>query len=169
VTVYIRDEKADAIVRANAEIQDAVQGRSIMLWLPGQTAGLSVNMCLMFGWMGFAISVYRMVPELRHAMGWYALGICTLSAAMGVNWFMLVRGHPAGRTRMHRHAVVTLAVGALVTAVALLRNDWIAAGLAAAGVVFALVAQRLIAGPSYALFAAFYRAKRAHDSSSVVR
>ncbi len=140
-----------------------------MLWLPGQTAGVSVNMCLMFGWMGIAISVYRMVPELRHAMGWYVLGICVLSGAMGVNWFMLVRGHRAGRTRMHWHAVATLAVGVLVTVVALLRSDWIAAGLVATGVGFVLVAERLIAGPSYALFAAFYRAKRAYDSGSEVR
>jgi hypothetical protein len=164
VTVYIRDEKADAIVSANAKMQDAVQGRSILLWLPGQTAGLSVNLCLMFGWMGAVISVYRMAPVLRQTMGWYALGICVLSLAMGVHWFMLVRGHRAGRSRMYWHAIATLAVGAVITAVALLRSDWVAAGLAGVGVIFSMVAQRLIAGPSYALFAAFYRAKRAYDS-----
>jgi hypothetical protein len=106
-----------------------------------------------------------MVPETRQAMGWYALGICALSAVMGVHWLMIIRGHRAARFRMYWHAIATLSIGALVTTVALVRRDSVAAGLAGVGMVFAFAAMRLVAGPSYALFAAFYRAKRGYESA----
>jgi hypothetical protein len=161
--MYISDQSADATIVTNDKIRAAVEGKAAMLWLPGQSAGVTVNMCLMFGWMGTVISVYSMVPEIRHAMGWYALGVGLVSAAMGIHWFMIIRGFPAARMRMYWHTVATLSIGALVTAVALVRQDMVAAGLGGAGTVFAFAAMRLVAGPSYALFAAFYRAKRAHE------
>jgi len=136
-----------------------------MLWLPGQGAGVTVNMCLTIGWMGSAISVYRMVSEIRQSMGWYALGIGALSAAMGIHWFMIIRGHRAARILMYLQAVATLSIGAMVTAAGFIRSDIVAAGLAGVGTFFALAAMRLVAGPSYAMFAAFYRAKRAYESA----
>lgn len=169
MTVYVRDQDADAIIAKDAKIQDAVQGRSIMLWLPGQGVGVSVNICLTFGWMGSVISVYRMVPQLRYMMGWYVLGILAVLSPMSIIWYAILRGHPAARSRMHAFTIATLVVGIVVSAVALVRGDMIAAGLAAAGLAFTFVALRLVAGPSYALLTAFFRAKRAYGEDLPAR
>jgi hypothetical protein len=166
VTVYIRDDAADTIVAKDEKLQAVVQGRAIMLWLPGQTAVVSVNTCLMFGWMGTTMSVYWMVPQLQYMMHWYAIGIVTVMSLMGLAWISVARGYPLGRSRMYVYANATLAVALCVAAVAVARSDWIAAAMAAVGVALTAVAQRLVAGPSYALFSAFVRAKRAYELGS---
>ena len=167
--MYIQDESADAVVAKDEKLQSVVQGSAIMLWLPGQGAGVSANMCLMFGWMGTMISVYRMVPQLRYMMQWYALGSVVVMSVMGILYYTLLRGHHAARSRMYAYATFTLIAGAVVAAVALVRADWIAAALAAAGIAFTAVAQRLVAGPDYALLAAFFRAKRAYADERIAR
>lgn len=169
MTMYISDESADSIVVTNVKIRDAVQGNSIMLWLPGQGAGIAANMCLMVGWMGIIISAIRTVPALRQPTVWHVLLIGVAAAIMGVHWFMILRGQRAARRRMYWYAVATLTVGVLVAMTAVLQSDKIAATLVTGGGMFAFAATRIIAGPSYALFAAFYRAKRAYEASVDVR
>ena len=165
MAMYITDESADSIIVSNAKLRDTVQGNALVLWLPGQGAGVGANLCLMLCWMGALISLFRVVPVLRQPTPWYLLFICVMAASMGVHWFMVLRGQRAARRRMYRYAVATLAVGVIVTITALLRSDKVAAALVGVGTVFAFAAVRIIAGPSYALFAAFYRAKRAYESS----
>lgn len=163
--MYTSDENADSIIVSNDKVRDAVQGNAIMLWLPGQGAGVGVNACLMLSWMGILISLIRMVPALRQPAAWYLLLIGVMAAAMGVHWFMILRGQAAARRRMYRYAVATLAIGVLITITALLRTDKVAAALVGVGTALSFAAVRIIAGPSYALFAAFYRAKRAYETS----
>lgn len=167
MTVYASDESADAVVAKDTTLQSVVRGKAVILSLPGQGAGASANFCLVLGWMGTLISVYRMVPQLRYMMHWYALSSVVVMSALGVIWYTLLRGHAAARSRMYAYANATLLVGGAVAAVALSRADWIAAALAAAGVAFTLIARRLVAGPSHALFAAVFRARRAHEEAAV--
>lgn len=167
--MYISDESADAIIVSNDKVRDALQGNSIMLWLPGQGAGVGVNVCLMLCWMGALISLIRMVPALQHPTPWYLLLICVIGVLMGVHWFMILRGQRAARRRMYRYAVASVTVGVLVVVTALVRSDGVAAIFVGVGTVLAFVAVRIISGPSYALFTAFYRAKRAYESSAEAR
>ncbi len=164
--MYTRDEAADTIIAGDEKLQAAVEGRTVLLLVPGHAAGVSTNLCLMFGWMGALIAIYRMVPQLREMMQWYAVAAVTVMSAMGVIYYAVLRGRPSARSRMYAYTITSLAFAIAIVAVALVRADWVAAGLAAVGVVFVAIAVRVVAGPSYALLSAFFRAQRVYMDSA---
>jgi hypothetical protein len=151
--VYIRDDAADAVVASDEKIQAVVQGRAARVFVPGHAAGVAVNACLMFGWMGTLIGAFRLIPVL----GENDFG------ALATFWTIVLRGHRPGRTLMHRFVLGSLVAGLCVLFVGIARSDSIGVGLSGIGLVLMVGAQRVVAGSSYASFAAFFRAKRTYE------
>ncbi|HKU43253.1 MAG TPA: hypothetical protein VJR89_34065 [Polyangiales bacterium] len=161
--MYVKDEAADAVVAADEKIQAALQGRSVMLLVPGHMAGVAVNACLMIGWLGTLIGAFHLFPFLRDSVGWYLIAIAIFSVSLATFWTVILRGHRPGRALMHGFAITSLAIATGMLCLALARSDRVGVGLAGSGLAFMLTAQRIIAGARYAQFTAFFRAKRTYE------
>jgi hypothetical protein len=59
IAMFVADETADELVRNQEKLQDLVHGKTAMAWLPGQSAGIGAQACLMFGaadrWLALTI------------------------------------------------------------------------------------------------------------------
>lgn len=160
--MYIRDDKADEIVENHQELQQAIRGLHMMVVVPGHGSHLLVTMALTFGWMGSSIGVYGLSGNDRTVLVCGLASSLVFAALVGYFNWQVLRGRSAGRRRLYVFATSLLAFSIAVVAAALLRSDSHATFIAAAGVVASFVAQRGSASASYALFAAFFRAKRAY-------
>lgn len=157
---YVSDTAADEVVRNSAALQELVEGRNVTLWPPGATSGLGVQALLLLGWAGLAIAVLRWLPSSPTNFG-YFLGATLLSAgASALLLYRLVRGRPGARTYVFRFSAGQSVLAVAVTIGSVVLGNVTASGLATASMIMNLAAQRLVAGPGYALFAAFYRAIR---------
>jgi hypothetical protein len=120
-------------------------------------------MAMTFGWMGSSIGAYGLSGNDRTVLVWCLGASLVIAALIGwLNWQVL-RGQTVARRRLYLFTSWLLACSVLVLTGALLRFDARAAVVAAGGVVASFVAHRTSAGASYALFAAFFRAKRAYS------
>ncbi len=161
--MYIRDDAADAVVASDEKIQAVVQGRAARVFVPGHAAGVAVNACLMFGWMGTLIGAFRLIPVLGENDFGFMVAAVAVGAALATFWTIVLRGHRPGRTLMHRFVLGSLVAGLCVLFVGIARSDSIGVGLSGIGLVLMVGAQRVVAGSSYASFAAFFRAKRTYE------
>lgn len=134
--------------------------------VPGHVAGVSVNACLMIGGIGTLIGAFHLFPLLKESIGWYLFAIGTFAASLATFWTVVLRGYRPGRSLINYFALASLGAAATLFVLALARTDRIGMGIVGVGLVFHIAAQRLIAGPSYALFTAFFRAKRAHEKQA---
>lgn len=164
--MYMSDEKADAVVAKQSDIQRAVQGATIMLWVPGHGAGVAVNMCLLLGWIGSVLAVYRMRPPMLETIPYYYAAGAAAIVIMGFLAFLVLRGYRLARSYIYRFSLALIAVATVTASVAGIIGDRLAVGFALFGVVMSAVARRLVAGPSYAMFSAFFRAKRAYAQAT---
>ena len=160
--MYIRDETADEIVNKQTAIQDHVQGRSVLLWLPGMGAGVATQTLLMLGGIGSAVAVFWLWSPEVDDFKFFIGGMAVVALPMALIFNAVVRGAPRARTHMHRLSLVQTAVAAAITLICVLRWNTFSLALATVGLVFSALAARLIAGPAYATLAAIYRAQRVH-------
>jgi hypothetical protein len=163
VTMYVSDDSVDAAIAKQPKIQDAVRGKSIMLFPPGHAVSVAVNACLTIGYMGTALSVYLTWPIESFTMLIYLIAAVGMAVALGSVAFSLLRGFSSARRIMYRFSVALALLGGIAATVTLTRFDTLASGLAIGGVALSVAANRLIAGEGYALFSAFFRAKRAFE------
>jgi hypothetical protein len=163
--MYVSDESVDAVIAQQPKIQDAVRGKSIMVFPPGHAVSVTVNVCLTLGYMGTALSAYLMSPIRTLTMLIYLIAAVGMALGLGGVAFSLLRGFSSARRIMYRFSIVLVLLGCTATIATFTRTDTLALGLAIAGLVLSVAANRLIAGEGYALFSAFFRAKRAFASS----
>jgi hypothetical protein len=96
---------------------------------------------------------------------YYAAGAAAI-VIMGFLAFLVLRGFRLARIYIYRFSVTLIAVATIIAATAVVLGDRFAIGFAVFGVLVSAAAHRLVAGPSYALFSAFFRAKRAYAQST---
>jgi hypothetical protein len=161
--MYISDEVVDQVVANNATLQDVVQGRSLMLWRPGQTATLAAQCCMMFGFIATSLAVFWLWPLTLDSFKYYFFaGILPGGATLAWLFNAVVRGKPNARTHIYRYSIATVAISICVALACILLMKNASIGLAAAGLAFNAIAMRLIAGQGYAMISAMFRAQRAY-------
>lgn len=174
MTMYISDSQADELVANNAELQAVIHGKRVVFWLPGYGAGAGVVIGLLLGWAGPAIVANKILFPPRTA--WFLLGAITAGSAISFGAYRVILGFPSARRHMNVLSTVILAfalaifvvvMGSLPSTRWLVIDGSIHSGdglLSGVGLIAAIVAKRLVAGPFYAAFAAFFRARRVHAS-----
>jgi hypothetical protein len=163
--MFILDETADEIVRNHAKLQDLVHGRTAMVWLPGQGAGVGAQACLMFGGAATGLSVlWLSTITVQHFM-YFMIGAAIFAAVHGATFYAVLRGRPQARTHTYRFGIAMVSLSTCIAITCLVRGAKVPLTLAAAGFAFNVLAMRLISGPSYALLSAIFRAQRAHMDS----
>ena len=163
--MYILDETADRTVREHRNIQDVVQGKTAMLWLPGQGAGVAAQGSLTFGWAGTCLAALWLMQFNSQLFMCLILTTLVFAAGLSLTFHAVLRGKPQARTRAYRFSVAMAAVAGSVALFCLARGAKLPLAIAAVGLAFNVLATRLIAGPSYALLSAIFRAQRAHMES----
>jgi len=158
--MYVLDEEVDKVVGRDEELQDVIHGRKVMLWRPGQTVGLIVQASLVLGWIGMSLALFWLLKPSVQTFAYYIVGALLIAAPLNVLNYRMVRGAPGARTHTYRFGILMalLAAGSLV--VCLKHANIVASTMAAVGLVMNIVAVKLIAGRSYALLSAGFRAQR---------
>jgi len=157
------EEAADQTVARSEELQRVLRGEEILLFPPGGTALLGANMGILLGWG--ALAAPTMVRSIRVgeseaaalSMGLYiglGLVVCMLPG------LLVVRGFSFGHTFSRRECRVLFCLSGLVATVSLVRRDTVGVASSAIAVLLFLIADRLTARASYALAAAYFRARR---------
>jgi hypothetical protein len=172
--MYISDGQADELVANNAELQAVIHGKRVVFWIPGYGTGAGVVIGLLLGWAGPAIVANKILFPPRTA--WFLLGAITAASAISFSAYRVLLGSPSARRHMNvlsttilafALAIFVVVMGSLPSIRWFIREGTIHYGdglLSGIGLVAAIVAKRLVAGPFYAAFAAFFRARRAHAS-----
>lgn len=161
--MYVHDEVVDQVVTNNETLQDVVQGRTLMLWRPGQTATLAAQCCMMFGSIATSLAVVWLWPLTLDSFKYYFfIGILPLGGALAWLFNGVVRGRPNARTHIYRYSIATVVISICVALPCILLVKSVSIGLAAAGLAFNASAMRLIAGQGYAMISAMFRAQRAY-------
>jgi hypothetical protein len=159
---YIRDEAADETIRNHDAMQDVVNGRVAMLWLPGAWSGLAAQMSLMFGWAGISLSVLWLWPlDVQHFM-YFMIAAFVLAGVTSALLHAVVTGRSSARTYVYRFCLIqsALAASVLVGYLILRSDNKVSVAMAATSLVLSAFASRLVSGTGYALLAAIYRAQR---------
>ena len=163
---YLDDAAVDKIVADDPALQDAVQGRRLLLWGPGYGAWVSAQACMSFGSL-CSIVAWTFLQPLDVQRFWHmmAFGVLPTGAILiGLSQTVL-RGFAFGRRAIYRLTqLLSVAALGVSTACLVLREGSrgsFALGLSAAGSVLCISAMVLVAGPGYALASAFFRARRA--------
>lgn len=159
---YARDEVADEVVASDEKIQQAIKGTIILLIVPGHAAHVGVMLGLILAWMGPSLSAFLMLVRRPQDVVYYFLASAVFVVIVGYCAYALLAGLRRARTRMFRLALALSTMGVGVLALAVMRDEQPAIVLACGGTLAGALASRGIAGASYALCAAFFRAKRAH-------
>lgn len=157
-----RDDAADAVVDNDAKLQDHIHARSLILWLPGMSAGIAAQICLMISGIGIALSLLFAWPLEAENFKYYVGGIALGGLPMAVLSNQLVRGLPFARNGMLWLSVAYAGIAALEAGGFLFLARDTSLKIALIGLLAGLAAVRLVASPSYALLAAVYRAQRVH-------
>jgi hypothetical protein len=157
---FIRDGAADETVRNDKRLQDHIHARTVILWLPGMSAGVAVQGLLMFAGAGIAISALWFGSIDAERFKYFVFAVVLGSIPMAMLFNALVRGVSSARTWMFRLSLAHSFIAALETLAFLILGRSISAVVASIGFVLSLMAARLVAGASYALLAAIYRAQR---------
>lgn len=172
--MYISDGQADELVANNAELQAVIHGKRVVFWLPGYGTGVAVIVGLLVGWTGPAIVANKILFPPRTA--WFLLGAITAASAISFSAYRVLLGSPSARRHMKvlstailafALAIFVVAMGSLPSARWIISDGSIHYGdgfLSGVGLVAAIIAKRLVAGPTYSAFAAFFRARRLHAS-----
>jgi len=160
--MFILDETADEIVQKQAQLQDLVHGKTAMLWLPGQGAGVGAQACLMFGGAATGLSVLWLSTITTQHFMYFMIGAAIFAAVHGATFYAVLRGRPQARTCAYRFGIAMASMSTCVAIACLVRSAKVPLAIAAAGLTLNVLAIRLIAGPSYALLSAIFRAQRAH-------
>jgi hypothetical protein len=163
--MYIRDDIADKSILENKKIRDAIRGTSAILVAPGHAAYVLTNFMLMLGWMGCSIGVYGTSGESKTVLV-YCLGASlvdvTLVSFIG---YQVVSGYPRARRHMYVYSIGLAVLCTSAVLIALTYGGRAALVVSVGGLLASLVAIRCLSGPSYAMLAAFFRAKRASRES----
>ena len=165
---YVADAEVDAVVASDGSLQDVVQGRQITLWGPGYAATAGAQACSSLGAVCSLVAVVFLGPlELERVAHFFAFGILPSGALLvGINQAVL-RGWKRARRCVYRLSQVLSASSFAVFLVCLFlreaqRQWFFAVSVSVLGVLLSVIAMRLVAGPSYALTSAVFRARRAH-------
>jgi hypothetical protein len=158
--MYIRDEVVDEIVARHETLQNVVQGRTVMVWRPGQTAALATMGCLMFGWAGTSLSLFWLATPSVKTFAYCVVAAFVVAAPMNLFNYRVVRGAPRARTYMYRFSVAMVGASSLALIACVIGLNKVAIVMAAVGVALNLIAAKLIAGHGYALLSATFRAQR---------
>lgn len=95
-----RDDAADEVVRQDAELQDHVHARTLILRLPGMGAGIAAQILLVLAGIGIALSLRFYWPLEAENFKWYVGGIALGPIPMAVLSNLLVRGFSFARKAM---------------------------------------------------------------------
>lgn len=156
-------ETADRAVAGSAELQEFIRGERVALIPPGTTAFLAVNMLVLLCWLSIGVIVGMHVPRSDRAMLTLMI-VAGLSPAFGIAAYRVVLGSGEAHRGMSRLTIL-LCILSVLSILSLMWERGIGhvepffwVGLASG-----TLAHRLVRSPSYALFAAFFRAKRAYQ------
>jgi hypothetical protein len=87
-------------VQTSKVLQDHINARTVIVWLPGMSVGIAVQGCMFLGAVGITMSILWFWPleveRFKYCIGGFALG--TLPNAIIFN--ALVRGIPSARMHM---------------------------------------------------------------------
>lgn len=164
--MFVRDETADELVRSQANLQDFVRGRTAMAWLPGQSAGVGAQGCLMLGAGATGVSILWLSKITTQHFLYFVIGAAIFATVHGLTFYSVLRGRPKARTRAYRFGIAMLSLSFCMAIVCLVSGAKIPFALALAGLVFNGLGTKLIAGPGYALLSAIFRAQREHMNSA---
>ena len=159
MTMYILDKTADDFVARNQVLQDVVQGKRVVFWLPGYGAVASVPMLLSIGWGGTALGLAHLA-SLERNPAWFLLSAVIVVSLIGVFNVRVLRGFARARASMHQLSVALVFVGMVVVGAGVdgfSLTQWVPSGI---GLLASIVARYLIAGNFYAALCAFFRARR---------
>ena len=157
---FVRDAVVDEIVRKDERLQDHIHARIVILWLPGMSSVIAVQCLLMVAGIGIALALLWFWPLTAEHFKYYVGGIVLGSIPMAALYNLLIRGFASARTNMFRLSVAYASIAAVQMIVFLVTTHKVSLCSAAISFAAGLAAVQQIAGPSYALLAAIYRAQR---------
>lgn len=158
--MYIRDDKTDDVVAKHEQLQKVIRGETAMVVVPGHAAHMLVGMGSVLGWMGTSLAAFGLAGNSRSILPYLLLAGLIVVSILSLLLYQVLRGHPMARGRMFGYACGLAALGVCVLIAALLWGDRSTLVVGGFGMVASALTARCIAGANYALFAAFFRAKR---------
>ena len=158
--MYVSDDKTDEVVAKHAQLQSAIRGTTVLLVVPGHGSHMLVGLGLMLGWMGTSLAVYGLTNNSRTMLPYLLSAGLIAVSIMSILLYQVLRGQPAARRRMFKCTVVLAIVALCVLSAAVVWGDRATLLVSVVGAAASALTARCIAGANYALFAAFFRAKR---------
>lgn len=136
-----------------------------MLVLPGHAAHMLSVLGLILGWMGNGLGAYGIAGNTEAALPYCMLASLVGVTIMSLLIYRVLRGALVARRHMYVYTLGVAGMSAAVWLVALIRWEKSAVVVATVACSASVLSSRVIAGPSYAAFAAFFRAKRAYGET----